>query len=62
MHQENRVIRETVIRYYEENESSFKSVEAAARHIVARKLELATHRTIVDWIRVYRKQRSAGTP
>lgn len=60
-YEEHVILREETIRYYEEHESTFKSMEEAARAI-AGKIVPVTHRTVVDWIRAHRKQRSAGKP
>lgn len=60
-HEENRAMRAQVIQHYEENETKFKSIEAAAEAI-AGKIVPVKHRTVADWIREFRKQRSARTP
>lgn len=60
-HEEHDLCRQDVIQHYEENQASYKSVEAAARAI-AGKLVPMTHRTVVEWIRAYKKQQSAGKP
>ncbi len=60
-HEEHAILREEVIRYFEENETKFRSVEAAARAIAGVIVPI-THRTVVDWIRAHKKQRSAGKP
>ena len=60
-HEEHAILREEVIRYFEENETKFRSVEAAARAIAGVIVPI-THRTVVDWIRAHKKQRSAGRP
>lgn len=58
-HAENRAMRKQAIQYYEEHEAKFRSTEAAARYI-ASELVPVTPRTVVEWIRVFKKQRSAG--
>jgi hypothetical protein len=60
-HQEHAMFREYVIQYFEEHESEFKSAEDAAAAI-AGKVVKVSHRTVVDWIRTHKKQRSAGKP
>lgn len=58
-HEEHAQIREYTIKYFEENESEFKSAEAAATAI-AGKVVNVSHRTVADWIRAHKKQRSAS--
>ena len=60
-HKENNAMREQVIQHYVANESSYRSVEAAAEAI-AGKLVPAKHRTVAEWIREFRKLRSARRP
>lgn len=58
-HEENVALREQAIQHYEANEGRFPSMEAAAREI-STKIVPVTTRTVVDWIRAHKKQRSAG--
>lgn len=60
-HREHAEIREQVLRHYEENKVSYKSVEHAAREI-AGILVPVTHRTVVDWIHSYRRLQTASRP
>lgn len=60
-HEENVALRECAIQYYEAHEASFRSIESAAAAI-AGKIVPVTHRTVVDWLRAHKKQRSASRP
>ncbi len=53
-HEENRAMREQVIQHYTANESTYRSVEAAAKAIAGKIVPVA-QRTVADWIREFKK-------
>lgn len=60
-HAENRQLREFALKHYEQNRSSYRSVEAAAEAIAGRVVPV-TQRTVRGWIAAYNKSKqSAGT-
>ncbi len=60
-HAEHHAMRAQATAYYEAHEGEFKTIEAAAEYI-ARRIIPATPRTVVEWIRAYRRDRYARRP